>query len=116
MPRWRCLRVRSASRSTGMPVVVIGLLLERRGSGPGQAGAAPPAQRQPSVSANPGHGRRRYARPMLRVQLLGGFAADRDGTALVLPVAPARLLAYLALHPGSHDRDAVAERFWPDSP
>ena len=27
-----------------------------------------------------------------------------------------RLLAFLALHPGPHERDALAARFWPDAP
>nr|WP_246324273.1 AAA family ATPase [Petropleomorpha daqingensis] len=51
----------------------------------------------------------------MQVQLLGTFAVERDGGAVVLPVTPARLLAFLALHPGPHDRDAVAARFWPEA-
>src|SRR3954469_13436340 len=52
---------------------------------------------------------------MLRVQLLGEFVVERNGAAVPLPVALARLLAYLAVHPGLHERDALAARFWPDS-
>ncbi len=29
---------------------------------------------------------------------------------------PHRLIAFLALHPGAHERDALAARFWPDLP
>src|SRR5690242_5555929 len=53
---------------------------------------------------------------MLRVQLLGEFAVERDGSAVSLPITLARLLAYLALYPEAHDRDALAALFWPDSP
>ncbi|HSK57727.1 MAG TPA: AAA family ATPase, partial [Actinomycetospora sp.] len=55
---------------------------------------------------------------MLRVQLLGEVTVERDGAtvdaALLRPVT--HLLAFLALHPGPHARDALAERFWPGAP
>ncbi len=53
---------------------------------------------------------------MLRVRLLGELQADVDG-APVAPPASRRawsLLAWLALHPGTHARGIVAARFWPD--
>ena len=53
---------------------------------------------------------------MLRVRLLGELQADVDG-APVAPPASRRawsLLAWLALHPGTHARGVVAARFWPD--
>ncbi len=51
---------------------------------------------------------------MLRIRLLGGLALD----GLDPPASrPAReLLAYLALHPGMHQRLELAMRFWPDVP
>ncbi len=56
-----------------------------------------------------------YRVGMLRMRLLGGAAVERDGAPLTLPPPATRLLAYLALHPGAHDRDALAGRFWPDA-
>ena len=53
---------------------------------------------------------------MLSVQLLGGIAVERDGVLVPLSSLHLRLLAFLALHPGPHNRDALAARFWPDSP
>src|SRR4051812_42032454 len=55
---------------------------------------------------------------MLRVGLLGSLALEADGHALAVPAGrPAReLLAWLALHPGTHSRLDVAMRFWPDVP
>ncbi|MGD9528607.1 ATP-binding protein [Pseudonocardia sp.] len=53
---------------------------------------------------------------MLRVRLLGGVAAERDGAGLELTATARRLLAFLALHPGPQERDALALRFWPDAP
>src|SRR4051794_33087594 len=53
---------------------------------------------------------------MLRVRLLGDVSAEVDGT-VVKPPASRRawsLLAWLALHPGAHDRGTLAARFWPD--
>jgi hypothetical protein len=40
----------------------------------------------------------------------------RDREPVPLSVAHRRLLAFLALHPGPHARDALAARFWPDTP
>src|SRR3954454_6271205 len=53
---------------------------------------------------------------MLRVRVLGGLALEAGGHPLALPASrPAReLLAWLALHPGSHPRLELAMRFWPD--
>ena len=53
---------------------------------------------------------------MLRVQLLGDITAFRDGRTVPLSAPHRRLLAFLALHPGPHERDALAARFWPDVP
>lgn len=53
---------------------------------------------------------------MLKVRLFGELGLDCDG-AYVAPPTSLRaraLLAWLALHPGSHPRAAVAARFWPD--
>jgi len=55
-----------------------------------------------------------YRRRVLRVQLLGEITAMRDGEPVPLSRPHRRLLAYLALHPGPHERDALAARFWPD--
>ena len=52
---------------------------------------------------------------VLHVQLLGEVAAARDGEPVPLSAPHRRLLAFLALHPGPHDRDALAARFWPDA-
>jgi DNA-binding SARP family transcriptional activator len=52
---------------------------------------------------------------VLRVQLLGEITAVRDGEPVPLSAPHRRLLAYLALHPGPHDRDGLAARFWPDA-
>ena len=38
----------------------------------------------------------------------------RDGRPVPLSAPHRRLLAFLALHPGPHERDALAARFWPD--
>ena len=60
----------------------------------------------------------RKVRTMLRVRLLGGLALEADGGPLEPPSSrPAReLLAWLALHPGTHPRLELAMRFWPDVP
>src|SRR5690242_9092747 len=50
---------------------------------------------------------------MLRVRLLGGVAAERDGEQLSLPPPSGRLLAFLALVPGARDREMVAAALWP---
>jgi DNA-binding SARP family transcriptional activator/tetratricopeptide (TPR) repeat protein len=52
---------------------------------------------------------------VLQVRLLGGVAAERDGEQLPLPPPVGRLLAFLALRPGPHDREAVAAHLWPDT-
>jgi DNA-binding SARP family transcriptional activator/tetratricopeptide (TPR) repeat protein len=53
---------------------------------------------------------------MLRIRLLGTLAVELDGAALEPPAGrrARELLAWLALHPGVHDRGALAARFWPD--
>lgn len=53
---------------------------------------------------------------MLRVRLLGRLGVESgDGTLRTPASRPAReLLAWLALHPGMHQRLALASRFWPD--
>ena len=50
------------------------------------------------------------------MRLLGDIAAERDGEPVPLSGPHRRLLAFLALHPGSHERDALAARIWPDLP
>jgi len=50
---------------------------------------------------------------VLHVRLLGRVAAERDGEPLSLPPPVGRLLAFLALRPGQHDREAVAALLWP---
>jgi len=49
------------------------------------------------------------------VRLLGEVAAERDGEQLPLPPPVGRLLAFLALRPGPHDRETVAAHLWPDT-
>ena len=53
---------------------------------------------------------------MLRVSVLGELTVEVDGRAVELPRAwrAHLVLAWLALHPGTHRRAAVAGRFWPD--
>ena len=53
---------------------------------------------------------------MLEVRLAGGWRLRVNGTELAPPASKrARaVLAYLALHPGSHPRRRLAARFWPD--
>jgi DNA-binding SARP family transcriptional activator len=52
----------------------------------------------------------------LRVRTLGALELELDGAQLQPPAGrPARaLLAWLALHPGTHTRSAVAAALWPD--
>ena len=52
---------------------------------------------------------------MLRVRLLGAVAAERDGEQLSLQPPVSRLLAFLALRPGPHDRETVAGQLWSGS-
>src|SRR2546423_13554522 len=59
---------------------------------------------------------RGYRLVVLRVRLLGRLAVERDGATIDVPGSTRRLLAFLALRPGPHDRDALAARFWPDVP
>ena len=49
------------------------------------------------------------------MRLLGTVAAERDGEQLSLPPPVGRLLAFLAVRPGPHDRETVAARLWPDT-
>ena len=53
---------------------------------------------------------------MLRVRVLGPLELELEGHAVPAPTGrPARsLLAWLALHPGTHPRAAVAAALWPD--
>jgi DNA-binding SARP family transcriptional activator len=53
---------------------------------------------------------------MLRVRLLGQFAAELDDATVHAPSSRRAwsLLAWLALHPGLHPRGDIAARFWPD--
>src|SRR5689334_12403945 len=104
MVRWRCLSAVSAA--------VIGS--PRVGCGPTVRGDRP---RSVSPASAVLHGSpRRYRRTVLQVRLLGGPAVTRDGVPVALPAALGRVTAYLALHPGPHDRLGLAARFWPDCP
>ena len=53
---------------------------------------------------------------MLEVRLAGGLALRAGGAELPLPASrrARAVLAYLALHPGTHPRARLAARFWPD--
>ncbi len=53
---------------------------------------------------------------MLEVRLTGRLALRANGEALAPPASrrARAVLAYLALHPGSHRRAQLAARFWPD--
>lgn len=53
---------------------------------------------------------------MLRVRVLGSLELEVEGRSVPVPAGrPARsLLAWLALHPGTHPRAAVAAALWPD--
>jgi DNA-binding SARP family transcriptional activator len=58
-----------------------------------------------------------YARrTMLRVRVLGPLELEVGGRAVAVPTGrpPRSLLAWLALHPGTHPRAAVAAALWPD--
>ena len=52
----------------------------------------------------------------LRIRVLGGLALEADGRPRDPPAGrPARsVLGWLALHPGQHQRAAVAAALWPD--
>lgn len=53
----------------------------------------------------------------LRLSLLGPPEALRDGVPLAVDTRKATaLLAYLAVEPGRHGRDVLADLFWPDYP
>ena len=53
---------------------------------------------------------------MLQFWVLGRFAIELDGAAIEPPRSrhARSLLAWLALHPGTHSRARVAPRFWPE--
>ena len=52
----------------------------------------------------------------MRLSLLGGFELERDGARIKLPTRKTEsLLAFLALHPGMHDRGHLATLFWGES-
>jgi DNA-binding SARP family transcriptional activator/pimeloyl-ACP methyl ester carboxylesterase len=53
---------------------------------------------------------------MLRLNLLGAFAMERDGSAALRNKKAQALIAYLALSPGTtHSRERLATLLWPDS-
>jgi hypothetical protein len=53
----------------------------------------------------------------LRIELLGGFSARREGRALRLPHKLAELLAFLVCHgPRPQPREVVIEAVWPERP
>ena len=49
------------------------------------------------------------------LRLLGGFELRVGARPVTLSLGPQRLLAYLAVRPGAHPREALAARFWPDT-
>ena len=52
-----------------------------------------------------------------RLSLLGRFTLQHDGRVVRLRTRKEEgLLAYLALHPGSHPREVLAELYWGDTP
>src|SRR5690349_326921 len=53
---------------------------------------------------------------MVRVSLLGTFSVEVDGVERAADRIDraGRVLAWLALHPGMHDRGTVAARLWPE--
>ena len=55
---------------------------------------------------------------MVRIRLFGELAAEVDGGPIALPASrkAGELLAWLAVHPGPHDRARLAAAFWPDVP
>ena len=55
---------------------------------------------------------------MLRILAFGDLEVDVDGHRVALPGSQRirSLLAWLALHPGSHPRARVAATLWPDVP
>ena len=95
---WRARRLGAVPRR---------LTPERPGSTPS---VNPPSTRVGTPLRSP------YRGPVLRVRLLGDIAAERDGEPVPLSGPHRRLLAFLALHPGPHERDALAARIWPDLP
>src|SRR4051812_19053313 len=74
--------------------------------------------RQPIVKGRDHRCARAYARRMLRLWVCGRLAAELDGEPVGVPSGDrARaLLGWLALHPGTHPRAALAARLWPDVP
>ncbi len=53
---------------------------------------------------------------MLAVRVLGELAVEVDGAPVELPGSwrSRSVLAWLALHPGTHPRGELAARFWPE--
>ena len=92
-------------RLMGLPLIGIGSAVL---PSPTDGARTPLEDRQPTVN--------RYRHRVLSVQLLGDITVERDGVPVVLSGPRRRLLTFLALHPGPHDRDALAARFWPDTP
>ena len=82
--------------------------------------ARPRRVSRPSTTSAPedprAGGGRAYARPVLRVRLLGELVVEVAGERVAAPAGrPAcELLAWLALHPGDHPRGPLAARLWPD--
>lgn len=54
--------------------------------------------------------------PRVRVSLIESFGVEVDGRHLPLPRNAERLLAYLALRGGVHQRSHVSATLWLDSP
>jgi len=50
------------------------------------------------------------------LRLLGGFELRVEGTAVTVPTASERIVAFLALHDGQASRPLVAGTLWPNAP
>ncbi|GGL14569.1 AfsR/SARP family transcriptional regulator [Nocardia jinanensis] len=50
------------------------------------------------------------------VKLLGGVTVVHASANWGMSIGAARLIAFLALHPGAHDRHYIAGTLWPDTP
>lgn len=80
------------------------------------AGSSPAERSGSSIRSRPVRRQRRYRFTVVRVHLLGAAVVERDGRAVTVSGAARRLLVFLALDPGPHDRAALANQLWPELP